>query len=62
MDGGRQYGVEGVIWVEEKDGTEGQRSEVILRGGCDREIYRGQERERGDNSKQQAHERCFCPW
>ena len=23
VDGGRQYGVEGVIWVEEKDGTEG---------------------------------------
>ncbi len=38
MDGGRQHGVDGEIWVEEKDGTEEQRSEVILRGGAIEEI------------------------
>ena len=61
MDGGRQYGVEGVIWVEEKDGTEGQRSEVILRGGAI-ERYREGKREREEITASNKHMRdVFVP-
>ncbi len=61
MDGGRQYGVDGEIWVEEKDGTEGQRSEVILRGGAI-ERYREGKREREEITASNKHMRdVFVP-
>ena len=52
VDGGRQYGVQGEIWVERGERWRGVRQRDIERAR--------EERERGDNSKQQAHERGFC--
>ena len=50
-----------MIWVEEKDGTEGQRSEVILRGGAI-ERYREGKREREEITASNKHMRdVFVP-
>ena len=60
VDGGRQYGVQGEIWVERGERWHRRTEERKDIAGGAVERYREGKRERGDNSKQQAHERGFC--